>query len=212
MVVLRQEIMRSVIDAFDEAGIRVEFIGVDSQLLQHENMIRLLVEEDMVHVIKPQGVGVAMASNLAEQLIPSDLVMDSAPIECLDFSRDGAMLTSVVATSLPEVLVSSASDGTIEPGLLRYWARSGNPLAVNLRQGVFAYRSSRFRMATLIKGGLLVVLTVLGTQLAANLAQAFYLTNQADQLESEAKALYLSVYPASQAPSCLLYTSPSPRD
>ena len=24
-------------------------------------MIRLLVEEDMVHVIKPQGVGVAMA-------------------------------------------------------------------------------------------------------------------------------------------------------
>ena len=81
VVVLRQEIMRSVIDAFDEAGIRVEFIGVDSQLLQHENMIRLLVEEDMVHVIKPQGVGVAMASNLAEQLIPSDLVMDSAPIE-----------------------------------------------------------------------------------------------------------------------------------
>ena len=43
-------------------------------------------------------------------------------------------------------------------------------------------------------------LIVLGTQLAANLAQAFYLTNQADQLESEAKALYLSVYPASQAP------------
>jgi len=84
--------------------------------------------------------------------------------------------------------------------LLRYWARSGNPLAVNLRQGVFAYRSSRLKMATLIKGGLLVVLTVLGTQLAANLAQAFYLTNQADQLGSEARALYLSVYPASQAP------------
>ena len=200
VVVLRQEIMRSVIDAFDEAGIRVEFIGVDSQLLQHENMIRLLVEEDMVHVIKPQGVGVAMASNLAEQLIPSDLVMDSAPIECLDFSRDGAMLTSVVATSLPEVLVSSASDGTIEPGLLRYWARSGNPLAVNLRQGVFAYRSSRLKMATLIKGGLLVALIVLGTQLVANIAQALYLTNQADQLESEAKALYLSVYSGSQAP------------
>jgi len=200
VVVLRQEIMRSVIDAFDEAGIRVEFIGIDSQLLQHENMIRLLVEEDMVHVIKPQGVGVAMASNLAEQLIPSDLVMDSAPIECLDFSRDGAMLTSVVATSLPEVLVSSASDGTIEPGLLRYWARSGNPLAVNLRQGVFAYRSSRLKMATLIKGGLLVALIVLGTQLMANIAQALYLTSQADQLESEAKALYLSVYSGSQAP------------
>ena len=200
VVVLRQEIMRSVIDAFDEAGIRVEFIGIDSQLVQHENTIRLLVEEDMVHVIKPQGVGVAMASNLAEQLIPSDLVMDSAPIECLDFSRDGAMLTSVVATSLPEVLVSSASDGTIEPGLLRYWARSGNPLAVNLRQGVFAYRSSRLKMATLIKGGLLVALIVLGTQLVANIAQALYLTNQADQLESEAKALYLSVYSGSQAP------------
>ena len=200
VVVLRQEIMRSVIDAFDQASIRVEFIGVDSQLLQHENMIRLLVEEDMVHVIQPHGVGVAMAANLAEQLIPSDLVTDSAPIECPDFSRDGAMVTSLVATSSPEVMVSSASDGTIEPGLLRYWARSGNPLAVNLRQGVFAYRSSRLKMATLIKGGLLVVLTVLGTQLAANLAQAFYLTNQADQLESEAKALYLSVYPASQAP------------
>ena len=37
VVVLRQEIMRSVIDAFDEAGIRVEFIGIDSQLLQHEH-------------------------------------------------------------------------------------------------------------------------------------------------------------------------------
>ena len=200
VVVLRQEIMRSVIDAFDQASIRVEFIGVDSQLLQHENMIRLLVEEDMVHVIQPHGVGVAMAANLAEQLIPSDLVTDSVPIECLDFSRNGAMVTSLVATSSPEVMVLSASDGTIEPGLLRYWARSGNPLAVNLRQGVFAYRSSRLKMATLIKGGLLVVLTVLGTQLAANLAQAFYLTNQADQLGSEARALYLSVYPASQAP------------
>ena len=200
VVVLRQEIMRSVIDAFDEAGIRVEFIGVDSQLLQHENMVRLLVEEDMVHVIKPQGVGVAMASNLAEQLIPSDLVTDLAPIECLDFSRNGAMLTSLVATSSPEVLVSSASDGVIEPGLLRYWARSDNPLSVNLRQGVFAYRSTRFKMATLIKSGLLVALIVLGTQLVANIAQALYLTNQADQLESEAKALYLSVYPASQAP------------
>ena len=55
MVVLRQEIMRSVIDAFDQASIRVEFIGVDSQLLQHENMIRLLVEEDMVHVISPMA-------------------------------------------------------------------------------------------------------------------------------------------------------------
>ena len=200
VVVLRQEIMRSVIDAFDQASIRVEFIGVDSQLLQHENMIRLLVEEDMVHVIQPHGVGVAMAANLAEQLIPSDLVTDSVPIECLDFSRNGAMVTSLVATSSPEVMVSSASDGTIEPGLLRYWARSGNPLAVNLRQGVFAYRSSRLKMATLIKGGLLVALIVLGTQLMANIAQALYLTSQADQLESEAKALYLSVYSGSQAP------------
>ena len=200
VVVLRRDIMRSVIDTFDEAGIRVEFIGVDSQLLQHEKMIRLLVEEDVVHVIQPRGEGIAMAPYLAEQLIPSELVTDSVPIECLDFSRNGAMLTSLVATTSPEVIVSSASEGAIEPGLLRYWARSDSPLAVNLRQGPFTYRSSRLKMAALIKGCLLVLSIVLGTQLVANIAQALYLTAQADQLESEAKALYLSVYPASQAP------------
>ena len=54
-------------------------------------------------------------------------------------------------------------------------------------------------MATLIKGGLLVALIVLGTT-HANIAQALYLMSQADQLESEAKALYLSVYSGSQAP------------
>ena len=200
VVVLRRDIMRSVIDTFDEAGIRVEFIGVDSQLLQHEKMIRLLVEEDVVHVIQPRGEGIAMAPYLAEQLIPSELVTDSVPIECLDFSRNGAMLTSLVATTSPEVMVSSATEGAIEPGLLRYWARSDSPLAVNLRQGPFAYRSSRLQMAALIKGCLLVLSIVSGTQLVANVAQALYLTAQADQLESEAKALYLSVYPGSQVP------------
>jgi general secretion pathway protein L len=200
VVVVDRRVVEEILLAADEAGLAVSFLGVDTQVLQSKGATRLVLEQDVAHVIRSSGVGLSLLSEHAEQVLGDELSEETESVDCLDFCEtEGILATSLAASSI-ELNLQSARAGTIEPSLLRQWSISAQDHAVNLRQGEFSFKPRGGALMTLLRRVATVVLLLLGSQLVVNVAQALYLDYQAHQLETEAQELYLAVFPQDRAP------------
>ena len=200
VVVVDRHVLEEILLAADEVGLAVSFLGVDTQVMQWKGVTRLVLEQDVAHVIRSSGVGLSLLSEHAEQVLGDELSEETDSVDCLDFCEtEGILATSLAASSI-ELNLQSARAGTIEPSLLRQWSISAQDHAVNLRQGEFSFKPRGGALMTLLRRVATVVLLLLGSQLVVNVAQALYLDYQAHQLETEAQALYLAVFPQDRAP------------
>ncbi len=200
VVVLARQKVKDTVDACASEGLAVSFLGVDAQIFQDPHSLRLVLESDQVQFIHPSGEGVSIRADLAEKVLVEELADQNSDIECFDFCESKPLLSTTLAASPIQFREFSAREGTIEPSLLRMWLTRPAPLAVNLRQGKFSYRSTSVALTSLFKRISFILGLLLGSQLLSSLAQALYLDHQATQLERDAQELYLSIYPQDIAP------------
>jgi len=203
-VVLARQKVKDTLDAFVSQGLAVSFLGVDEQIFQDPHCLRLFLESDQVQLIHPSGEGISIRADLAEKIFVEELAGQNSDIECFDFCENKPLLSTTIAASPLQCREFSAREGSIEPSLLRMWLTRPVPLAINLRQGDFSYRSTTVGLASLFKRISLILGILLGSQLLSSFAQALYLDHQAALLEKDAQELYLSVYPQDRAPRDML--------
>ena len=204
VVVLARQKVKDTLDAFVSQGLAVSFLGVDAQIFQDPHCLRLFLESDQVQLIHPSGEGISIRADLAEKIFVEELAGQNSDIECFDFCENKPLLSTTLAASPLQCREFSAREGSIEPSLLRMWLARPVPLAINLRQGDFSYRSTTVGLASLFKRISLILGILLGSQLLSSFAQALYLDHQAALLEKDAQELYLSVYPQDRAPRDML--------
>ncbi len=63
VVVVDRRVVEEILLAADEAGLAVSFLGVDTQVLQSKGATRLVLEQDVAHVIRSSGVGLSLLAS-----------------------------------------------------------------------------------------------------------------------------------------------------
>lgn len=190
VAVVEEGLIRERLESLAEQGLDPEFIGIDQDLLPHEQG-QLIVTDTHGFLNTWENEQVAIRSDQIKEVLP---IFMSAGVEALtlvDFTRQETISGLLTDTSL----VSDQFAERPEASFIEYLFKQPRNQRINLRQAHYAFRSKSSATRDSYRRLALAAVFVFGLQMVLTAGQGFFLSRQAQALEKEAIALYQSVFP-----------------